>query len=73
MSKRAAPEDSTQGSPYAKAPVGGAKREDENGEMGQFEDAYDDEIESDEDAVDGGENGEYQYDDPRHVQGVTEL
>ncbi|KAF9244508.1 WD40-repeat-containing domain protein [Melanogaster broomeanus] len=45
------------GQAYAKAPVSSAKRDDPTGhEMGEFEDAWEDEIESDEDAVDGEAN-----------------
>lgn len=58
MPKRAADQPG-EGSPYAKAPSGAARREaPDNEEMGEFEDAWEDEIESDEDAVDGGEDGE---------------
>jgi ribosome assembly protein RRB1 len=56
MPKRAAPQDAQdQDGPYAKAPAGGAKRAPAAAdEMGEFEDAWEDELESDEDAVDGG-------------------
>jgi ribosome assembly protein RRB1 len=57
MSKRSITETATSsGQPRAKAPVGGAKREVPLEEMGEFEDAWEDEIESDEEVVDGGEN-----------------
>jgi ribosome assembly protein RRB1 len=59
MPKRAAPQEGQEG-PYAKVPAGAAKRDTEvPDEMGEFEDAWEDEIESDEDAVDGGEDGEH--------------
>jgi ribosome assembly protein RRB1 len=59
MSKRAAEDHpSTSGSPYAKVPAGAPRREPAApDEMGEFEDAFEDEIESDEDAVDGDEDG----------------
>jgi ribosome assembly protein RRB1 len=57
MPKRAAPQDESEG-PYPKAQTGAAKRDAEApNEMGEFEDAWEDEIESDEDVVDGGEDG----------------
>jgi ribosome assembly protein RRB1 len=57
MPKRAAPQDASEG-PYLKAQAGAAKRDAEAlDEMGEFEDAWEDEIESDEDAVDGDEDG----------------
>lgn len=59
MSKRSATEVATQnehGQPFLKASGSGLKREVQaNDEMGEFEDAWEDEIESDEDVVDGGE------------------
>jgi ribosome assembly protein RRB1 len=66
MSKRSATElRSTEGQAFCKASGSGVKRENvTNDDMGQFEDAWEDEIESDEDIVDGaaeGEDGVYLY------------
>ena len=67
MSKRLAAELQTtpasEGQAYSKASGSGAKRENVgNDEMGEFEDAWEDEIESDDEVVDGeaaqGEDGE---------------
>ncbi len=57
MAKRSATEVVTSnGQPFLKASGSGLKRElAVNDEMGEFEDAWEDEIESDEDVVDGGE------------------
>lgn len=56
MSKRSATDIHNQpayGQAYTKAPISSAKRDDPTvDEMGEFEDAWEDEIESDEDAVD---------------------
>lgn len=57
MSKRTITEvTQSPGQPYAKAKSGGAKRDDASvDEMGEFEDAWEDELESDEEVIDGGE------------------
>ena len=57
MSKRAAPADAT--SPAGKATKTGAARPSavESSEMGEFEDAFEDELEDDDEVVDGGEDG----------------
>jgi ribosome assembly protein RRB1 len=55
MAKRTATEfiTNTSGQPYPKASGSGAKRDDNlPNEMGEFEDAWEDEIESDEEVVD---------------------
>ncbi|KDQ63336.1 hypothetical protein JAAARDRAFT_29356 [Jaapia argillacea MUCL 33604] len=61
MSKRTVTELQTpsgSSQPYNKASPGGAKRaKPSQDEMGEFEDAWEDEIESDEDVRDGGEDG----------------
>ncbi|EPQ60500.1 glutamate-rich WD repeat containing [Gloeophyllum trabeum ATCC 11539] len=62
MSKRTVTEvtaaSTSSSEPYSKVAVNGDKRKHEGAdEMGEFEDAWEDEIESDEDAVDGGEDG----------------
>ena len=63
MSKRPAEaSSSTQrlvGQPFSKAPVSANKRElGTNDEMGEFEDAWEDEVESDEEVVDAAANDE---------------
>ncbi|KIJ65038.1 hypothetical protein HYDPIDRAFT_89267 [Hydnomerulius pinastri MD-312] len=56
MSKRSATDAQAQGQAYLKAPLSSAKRDEPTtDEMGEFEDAWEDEIESDEEAVDRGE------------------
>jgi ribosome assembly protein RRB1 len=64
MSKRSATEVVTEGQPYAKASSSGVRREPAaEDEMGEFEDAWEDEIESDEEVVDAEaaerEDGKY--------------
>lgn len=62
MSKRSATETiSSNGQPYPKASGSGAKRSDTApNEMGEFEDAWEDEIESDEEVINRkGEDGQY--------------
>ncbi|PPQ67120.1 hypothetical protein CVT25_005721 [Psilocybe cyanescens] len=57
MSKRSA-SDAQSGQPFSKASVGGPKRENASvDEMGEFEDAWEDDIESDEEVVNGNEEG----------------
>ncbi|TFK56564.1 hypothetical protein OE88DRAFT_1649923 [Heliocybe sulcata] len=61
MSKRTATEiitaSGSSSEPYAKVAVNGDRRKPEGeNEMGEFEDAWEDEIESDEEAVEGGED-----------------
>lgn len=63
MSKRPAEASSStqtiDGQPFAKAGPNASKREVEgSNEMGEFEDAWEDEVEEDEDVVDSAEKGE---------------
>lgn len=60
MSKRSASDRTTDGQAFAKASGSGAKRDEiEVNDIGEFEDAWEDEIESEDDAVDGeAEDGE---------------
>ena len=63
MSKRPAEASSStqtiDGQPFAKAGPNASKREAEgNNEMGEFEDAWEDEVEEDEDVVDNAEKDE---------------
>jgi ribosome assembly protein RRB1 len=61
MSKRSAGEiaSSTTGEAFNKAPGGGSKRPiSADDEQGEYEDAWEDELESDEDVIDAGEDGE---------------
>jgi len=56
MPKRPANDTLPNGQPYSKAPVSGARREAAvEDEMGEFEDAWEDEVESDEEVIDGNE------------------
>jgi ribosome assembly protein RRB1 len=62
------------GQPYAKAiasETGGGKRPSETpGEMGEFEDEWEDEIESDGEVVDGAERDGEQEDDAMEIDGI---
>lgn len=66
MAKRSVTElqtsSTSQGQPYAKATTSGGKRDDEVGasEMGEFEDAWEDELESDEEVVENAEGDDEQ-------------
>lgn len=59
MSKRSASDRTADGQAFAKASGSGAKRDDtEANDIGEFEDAWEDEIESEDDAVDGAGDDE---------------
>jgi ribosome assembly protein RRB1 len=76
MSKRSATEVTVEspGQPLAKAPAGSARRvPDVQDEMGEFEDAFEDEIESDEDVVDGGEGADADGKCSKRVSYFTKL
>ena len=53
MSKRTATELQSESSSEAKKPFGAPSKKPQDEEMGEFEDAWEDEIESDEEVVDG--------------------
>ena len=62
MSKRAA-NDAHDGQPFPKAPSGSKRENPVVDEMGEFEDAWEDEIESDEDVVDASKPEEEDNED----------
>jgi ribosome assembly protein RRB1 len=59
MSKRSASDRTTDGQAFAKASGSGAKRDETDvNDIGEFEDAWEDEIESEDDVVDGEAEGD---------------
>lgn len=55
MSKRPAESSTSTGQAFSKVSTNGAKRDIDTAEMGEFEDDWEDELESDEEVVDGEE------------------